>query len=234
MIGTPAVEPFQDTDSAIPAVRGFLHRPASPARGALVLTHGAGSDSNAPLLVALAAAFAARGLVVLRCDLPYRQARRAGPPHPGGAPRDREGLRQAVGALRRLQPGRLFLGGQSYGGRQASMLVTEAPELADALLLLSYPLHPPGRSSQLRTEHFPRLRTPTLFAHGSTDPFGSVDELERARALIPARTALIVIDGAGHGLGRGARAFGPGTHMVERVADGFLAFVAEQTVAGGG
>lgn len=220
-------EPFHEAESGVPDVRGFLHRPASPARAGLVLTHGAGSDSNAPLLVALAGAFAARALVVLRCDLPYRQARRSGPPHPGGAARDREGLKRAVEALGRLQPGRLFLGGQSYGGRQASMLAAEAPEIAGALLLLSYPLHPPGRPLQLRTAHFPRLRTPTLFAHGSMDPFGSVDELERARALIPARTALVAIEGGGHGLGRGARASRPLADTVERVVEEFLGFAID-------
>jgi uncharacterized protein len=179
------------------------------------------------MLVVLAAALAARGLAVLRCDLPYRQARRTGPPHPADAARDREGLRRAVEVLRRRYPGRIFLGGQSYGGRQASMLAAEEPGLADALLLLSYPLHPPGRATLLRTAHFPRLRTPAFFAHGSADPFGSVGELEAARGLIPAHSALIVIEGAGHGLGRGGRAPGPAAGTVERIVDGFLAFAGE-------
>jgi len=105
------------------------------------------------------------------------------------------------------------------------MLVADGPQLADSLLLLSYPLHPPGRPSQLRTAHFPRLRTPTLFAHGSADPFGSLDELEAARALVRAPTALIAIDGAGHGLGRGARASRPAAITVDRIVEGLLAFV---------
>ncbi len=220
-----AAEPLHDAVSGEPAVRGFLHRPASPAGAGLVLTHGAGSDCNAPLLVALGTAFAARGLTVLRCDLPYRQTRPTGPPSPGSAARDREGLRRAIELIRRISPGRILLGGLSYGGRQASMLVAEGPPLADSLLLLSYPLHPPGRPSQLRTAHFPRLRTPTLFAHGSADPFGSLDELEAARALVPAPTALIAIDGAGHGLGRGARASRPPAVTVDRIVEGLLAFV---------
>jgi predicted alpha/beta-hydrolase family hydrolase len=225
--GTPAIETLHDTTAGESPVRGYLHRPASTARAGVVLTHGAGSNGNAPLLVALGAALAARGLVVLRCDLPYRQARRTGPPHPGDAARDREGLKRAVDLLQRRYPGRIFLGGQSYGGRQASMLAAEESDLADALLLLSYPLHPPGRATQLRTAHFPGLRTPTLFAHGSADPFGSLEEVEAARHLIPAGTVLIAIEGAGHGLGRGGRAPGPAAGTVERIVDGFLAFVGE-------
>jgi predicted alpha/beta-hydrolase family hydrolase len=96
--------------------------------------------------------------------------------------------------------GRAFLGGVSYGGRQASMLVAAEPSLVDGLLLLSYPLHPPGRPEQLRTAHLPELRTPTLFVSGSRDAFGSIDQLEAAIKLIPAPTKLFPIEGAGHGL----------------------------------
>src|SRR5436853_7865612 len=133
-----------------PAVRGFLHRPAKPCGDALVLTHGAGGNANAPLLVALAEAFAETGLMVLRCDLPSRQARPHGPARGNGA-EDREGLRRAVEFCRSIMPGRIFLGGASYGGRQASMLAAEDSTICDGLLLLSYPLHPPGRPEQLRT-----------------------------------------------------------------------------------
>ena len=173
----------------------------------LVLTHGAGSNANHPLLITLATMFAARGITVLRCDLPFRQARRAGPPRAGSGETDREGLRRAVNALRALmaasdtgRAGRIYLGGHSYGGRQASTLAAESPGLADALLLLSYPLHPPLKPSQLRVGHFAALRTPAMFVHGSTDPFGTADELRRALRAIPARTSLVVIEGAGHDL----------------------------------
>jgi predicted alpha/beta-hydrolase family hydrolase len=209
-----------------PTVRGVLHRPASPARDGLVLTHGAGGNCGAPLLVALGDAFAAAGVTVLRCDLPYRQARPKGPPFPSGAARDRDGLRQAVRELRWILPGRVFVGGQSYGGRQASMLAADEPGLADGLLLLSYPLHPPGRVQELRTDHFSRLRTPALFAHGSLDPFGSLDEIEAARPAIAAPTSVIAIDGAGHGLGRGTRAPWPAADTIARIVTAFVAFVA--------
>jgi predicted alpha/beta-hydrolase family hydrolase len=196
----PAPVPFADQAEADPAVRGWLHAPAVPAAGALVLTHGAGSDCRAPLLVAMAEAFARHGVLTLRCDLPYRQASPAGPPSPATAARDRAGLRRAVLAVRVLAGGRVFLGGHSYGGRQASLLAADEPELADALLLLAYPLHPPRRPAERRTAHFPRLKTRALFVHGSRDPFGAIVMLRAALALIPTRTALLAIDGAGHAL----------------------------------
>jgi len=80
------------------------------------------------------------------------------------------------------------------------MVAAEDSSLAAGLLLLSYPLHPPGKPAQLRTGHFPSLRTPALFVHGTRDPFGSVDELREAIKLIPAAARLQVVEGAGHGV----------------------------------
>jgi predicted alpha/beta-hydrolase family hydrolase len=215
--------PFADESPPAPAVHGLLHAPSGAPRDGLVLTHGAGSDCRAPLLVALAEAFATRGVTVLRCDLPYRQASPTAPPSPATAPRDREALRRAVLAVRRLAPGRVFLGGHSYGGRQASMLAAEAPELVDALLLLAYPLHPPRRPAERRTAHFPALRTPALFVQGTRDPFGGVSELRTALALIPARTALLAVDGAPHGLLRGRVAPSSTSDPVPEIVRAFLA-----------
>ncbi len=181
-------------------VRGSLHLPAAANGDGITLAHGAGSNADAPLLKSLADEFAGCGLTVLRLDLPFRQLRPHGPPGPGDAARDREGLRKAVHNLRGIISGRIFLGGHSYGGRQSTILAAEDPALADALLLLSYPLHPPRRKTELRTSHFPQLRTPALFVHGTRDPFGSVEELREALKLIPARTELLPLDGKGHDL----------------------------------
>jgi predicted alpha/beta-hydrolase family hydrolase len=196
----PSPEPFVDT-AVDPHVRGFLHRPATPAGDGLVLTHGAGSNSRAALLVALSDVFAEAGLTVLRCDLPYRQNRPYGPPRPGDAARDREGLKNAVAALRMWVSGRMFLGGHSYGGRQSTMLCADQPGVVEGLLLLSYPLHPPRKPDQLRVQHLPKLETPALFVHGTRDPFGAPEELESALSLIPAKTRLLRIESAGHDLG---------------------------------
>ncbi len=207
-------------DSADPPVQGVLHDPGEPAGDGIVLTHGAGSSCEAPLLVDLAGVFEARGIAVLRCDLPYRQARPHGPPLRGADERDRAGLRRAVDVLRASVRGRVFLGGHSYGGRQATLLAASEPSLVSALLLLSYPLHPPDRPAQLRTAHFPRLRTPALFVQGSRDPFGSIEDLRTALGLIPARTELVPIEGAAHDL----RA----KSVAQTVASAFLEFLSEQ------
>jgi uncharacterized protein len=190
---------FNDTRKE-PAVRGFLHTPENANGNALVLAHGAGGNCESKLLVAVSGAFCDAGFLVLRINLPFRQQRPFGPPSPGGAARDREGLQRAVELMRSKTSGKLFLGGHSYGGRQSTMLAAEKPGLADGLLLFSYPLHPPRKPLQLRTAHFPSLKTPSLFVHGSRDPFGLLEELRPALELIPARHELMPVEGGGHDL----------------------------------
>lgn len=194
-----SIQEFSDF-SAEPAVRGFLHEPARPNGNGLALTHGAGANCQSKLLTALAGAFTDAGFLVLRFDLPFLQSRPHGPPFPAMAQRDREGLRRAAAILREKVSGKVFLGGHSYGGRQATMVAAEQPDVAAGLLLLSYPLHPPRKPLELRTAHFPQLRTPALFVHGSRDPFGSQEEMRSALTLIPGRNELLEIEGAGHDL----------------------------------
>lgn len=200
MSGVSSFESFSDS-SVDPSIRGFLHHPANSNGDGLVLTHGAGANCRSSLLIAIAEGFANAGFTVLRCDLPFRQLRPFGPPHPGQNARDQEGLKRAVEALRKKVSGKVFLGGHSYGGRQATVLCADEPELADGLLLLSYPLHPPRKPEQLRTQHFPKLRTRSLFIHGTRDPLGLIEEMKAALKLIPGTTRLLPIEGAGHDLG---------------------------------
>jgi predicted alpha/beta-hydrolase family hydrolase len=181
-------------------VRGFLYVPETSSGDGLVLTHGAGSNCQSPLLRALANVFCESGMTVLRCDLPFRQSRAQGPPQRGSAECDQQGLRRALESIRQMVPGRVFLGGHSYGGRQGTLLAASVPGLMDGLLLLSYPLHPPKRPSELRTAHFPSLQTPALFVSGTRDGFGTIEEMTAAVKLIPARTRLVPIEGAGHEL----------------------------------
>ncbi len=191
---------FWDAPQSEVPVRGFLHRSTNLDGDCLVLTHGAGANCDSPLMVALAGAFCDSGLTVLRCDLPFRQLRSHGPPQRGSSERDQHGLRAAIASMRRQISGRVFLGGHSYGGRQASILAASEPGLVDQLLLLSYPLHPPQRPGELRTGHFPDVRTPAMFVHGTRDGFGSIDEMVAALKLIPARTELVPVTAAGHEL----------------------------------
>jgi predicted alpha/beta-hydrolase family hydrolase len=183
-------------------IRGTIHRPEQESGDALVLTHGAGSASDSPLLVRLAESFAGNGHLVLRYDLPFRIEGKQ--PNPKNAIRDREGVHAAIAAARKMVRGRVIAGGHSYGGRQTAMLAAERPGAADGLLLLSYPLHPPGKPDQKRTDYFPGLRTPALFVHGTRDPFGSIEELREAISAIPARTDLLAVEGAAHDLKRAA------------------------------
>ncbi len=196
------IEPFSSG-----SVQGFLHRPASPPAAGLVLTHGAGANCESPLLLAAANAFAEAGICVLRFDLPFRRRKRFGPPSPATSAEDRNALRDAARQLRsRLSlPMSLpiWIGGHSYGGRQATILAAEDPAVADRLLLFSYPLHPPNKPAQSRTGHFATLHTPALFIHGTNDPFGTMEELRAALTLIPAPTDLIPVEKAGHDLRKG-------------------------------
>ena len=131
------------------------------------------------------------------------QRRASGPPSPARAVEDRAGIREAVLRMRSLVKGRVVVAGHSYGGRQSSMLAAEEPDLADGLMLMSYPLHPPGKPSQMRTGHFLSLRIPSLFVSGTKDSFGTVAEIRTAMELIPAATRLVPIEGAGHDLAKG-------------------------------
>lgn len=196
----PTIEEFADRSNPEVSVQGFLHRPTTSNVNGLVLTHGAGANCQTLLLTSFAEAFCAEGLTVLRCDLPFRQTRPHGPPARGSAERDQKGLQAAVASMRALVKGEVFLGGHSYGGRQASLVSADKPGLVERLLLLSFPLHPPKRPEVLRSAHFPSLRTPALFVHGARDGFGTPEEMDVALGLIPVPTRLILVAGAGHEL----------------------------------
>jgi predicted alpha/beta-hydrolase family hydrolase len=102
--------------------------------------------------------------------------------------------------MREQKSSQVFLGGHSYGGRQATVLVSEELQLVDGLLVFSYPLHPPRKPNELRISHFSKLTTPTFFVHGTRDPFGTITEMTSALELIPAPHSLLEVDGAGHDL----------------------------------
>ena len=142
-------------------------------------------------------ALSALGVVVERMDFPYRKAGRRAPDR---APKLIAAVVEETEALR-PRVARLALGGRSMGGRMCSMAVADGLE-ADALILVSYPLHPPGRPDRLRTEHFAAIEVPCLFVSGTRDAFGRPDELEAATAAIPGSVTHHWIEGADHGLRR--------------------------------
>jgi hypothetical protein len=183
-------------------IAGIAHEPDGAPRGVVVLTHGAGGDRESPLLQQVCDEWAQRGWLAVRYNLPYRRRRPTGPPS-GSAAADRAGIVEAITLCRTLTDGPLIAGGHSYGGRQASMVVAgrEAhPVKVDVLTVFSYPVHPPGKPERARTEHLPDIRVPTVFTHGTSDPFGTPDELRAAAALISGTSAVVEIASARHDL----------------------------------
>ncbi|GAB3027809.1 alpha/beta hydrolase family protein [Mycobacterium bourgelatii] len=181
-------------------IAGVAHQPDNTPQGVVVLTHGAGGNRDAKLLQQVCDEWARQGWLAVRYNLPYRRRRPKGPPS-GSAATDREGIREAITLCRSLADGPLIAGGHSYGGRQTSMVVAEGETPVHVLTLFSYPVHPPGKPERARTEHLPDITVPTVFTHGTSDPFGTIAELRDAAALIAAPTEVVEISGARHDLG---------------------------------
>lgn len=180
-------------------IAGIAHEPDGAPEGVVVLTHGAGGNRDAVLLQQVCDEWAQRGWLAVRYNLPYRRRRPRGPPS-GSAAADRAGIVEAITLCRGLADGPLIAGGHSYGGRQTSMVVAAGEAAVDVLTLFSYPVHPPGKPERTRTEHLPDITVPTVFTHGTSDPFGTPDELRAAAALITGTTAVVEIASARHDL----------------------------------
>jgi predicted alpha/beta-hydrolase family hydrolase len=170
--------------------------PTAPVAGVL-LTPGAGASRDHHSLVAVEEALAAlpTPVPVRRVDFPYRLAGRRMPDRPpvavGHVRAEAEAFAQELGTT----ADRIVLGGRSYGGRMCSMAVAEGLPAA-GLVLVSYPLHPPGKPERLRTEHLPDLHVPTLVVSGRTDPFATPDELTEHLASIPGPVTRVELPGA--------------------------------------
>ena len=155
----------------------------------LLLTPGASATRDHPSLVAIDRALTADGVVVERIDLPSSR--------PG--PKVLDTIRGAATALAARAAGGVLLGGRSFGGRMCSVAVADGLPAA-GLVLVSYPLHPPGRPDNARVEHLPRLHVPCLFVSGTRDAFATPDELAAATATIPGPVTRVWIEGGDHGL----------------------------------
>jgi predicted alpha/beta-hydrolase family hydrolase len=171
-----------------------------PKRGAdraVLLAHGAGADMNAATLTTVADALAAAKVPSLRFNFPYKAAGRRSPDRP---PVLEAAVREAAAELARVAKvpvERVVYGGRSMGGRIGSMVAAEDGALG--LVLLGYPLHPPGKATQLRVEHFPRLRMPALFVSGTRDAFGTPDELRRETKKLRGPVSFHWIETGDHG-----------------------------------
>jgi predicted alpha/beta-hydrolase family hydrolase len=175
-----------------------------PKRGAdraVLLAHGAGADMNAAALTVVADALADARVPTLRFNFPYKSAGRRSPDRPAVL---EAAAREAAAELSRrtkLAPERLVLGGRSMGGRICSLVAADAddPVPALGLVLLGYPLHPPGKPDRLRVDHFPRLRMPVLFASGTRDNLASPAELRQQVKAVKGRVSFHWIESGDHG-----------------------------------
>ncbi len=183
----------------------------------VVLTPGASAGRDQPALVAIDRAVSVTGVTVERIDFPYRLQGRRAPDKPPVLVAAAASAARALADALRVPQDAIALGGRSMGGRMCSMAVAEGLPAA-ALILVSYPLHPPGKPENARTAHFDAIGVPCLFVSGTRDAFGTPDELVAATAAIPGEVTHVWIEGGDHGL-RGKD---------ERVAGSVVAWLSER------
>ncbi len=179
----------------------LVYRADGEADASLILAHGAGAGQRSAFMIAFAEGIAALGIDVVTFDFQYIMAKRR---LPDRGPVLEACYRDVIATVReRLESSRrfLFIGGKSMGGRIATQVAAADPHLpATGLVLLGYPLHPPGRASQLRAAHLPAIARPMLFVQGSRDTFGTPSELGPVLAGLAPAPALHVVAGGDHSL----------------------------------
>jgi predicted alpha/beta-hydrolase family hydrolase len=184
-------------------VSGRVSRPeAGRATGvAAVIAHGAGGDMHTSFLQTVAQGLAARGILTVRMNFPYVEARRSAPDR---MPVLEETIRATIAFARAEGARTIVIGGKSMGGRAASHVAAAGDDIA-GLVLLGYPLHPSGEPEKLRTEHLPRIRVPCLFVEGTRDTLCRLDLFFPAIAEMRTAVSLHVIEGGDHSFHTPAR-----------------------------
>jgi predicted alpha/beta-hydrolase family hydrolase len=200
---------------------GIVRRAPSP-RAAIVLAHGAGSKQVHPWMVTIGDRLTTRGFDVVTFDFLYAHAGRKLPDRNDVLESTWRAVLDHVRAHPGVHQGRLFIGGKSMGGRIATQVAAAggAGDIA-GLVLLGYPLHPPGKPDKLRAEHLPRVPAPMLFVQGERDAFGTPDELRPILAGLE-RATLFVVEGGDHSLATRKRTGADA--IFDRVADAIGAF----------
>ena len=187
------------TEITIPLQAGVttaLAYRAEKSTAALILGHGAGAGQRHPFMIAFAQGISALGIDVITFNFPYmEQGRRL----PDGGPVLEACYRKVIATVSEQWDRPLFIGGKSMGGRIATQVIASDPNVPVAgLVLLGYPLHPPGRPNQLRDKHLFAIARPMLFVQGSRDTFGTPVELARVLARIGPAPELHVVEGGDH------------------------------------
>src|ERR1700690_476023 len=201
----------------------LLYR-AREARAALLLAPGAGAPQTHPWMVAVAGALSDRGLDVITFNFLYAEAGRRAPDKNDVLEATWRAAIDAVGARSDVGRERLLIGGKSMGGRIATQVAAQGDVDGAGLVLLGYPLHPPGRPRQLRAAHLPSVRAPMLFVQGSRDPFGTPAELAPIVETLARGTRLFVVEGGDHSLGVPKRSGETLEMVIARVADEIARF----------
>lgn len=232
-----------DTVTAVRyAAAGAAAAPAAGAGGGarsplLVLAHGAGAPQSHPFMVAAAEGLAARGVTVVTFDFVYTEKKKK---LPDRAPRLESCWRAVLAAVRAREPGAaVLIGGKSMGGRIASQIAAgEASEPGAAteaglagLVFLGYPLHPPGKPTQLRAAHLPKVSAPMLFVQGEKDAFGTPDELRPVLAGSGAGARVVVVPGGDHSFKVPKRGGVTQAEVMARLLDEVAAFAQERARA---
>jgi len=168
-------------------------------RTAIILAHGAGQGMHSPFMTYFHTEFANRGYLSVRFNFDYMDAKRHMPdPQPKLQARYRSVVAEVVAEYK---PSRVIIGGKSMGGRVASYIAGDTPGVG-GLVFLGYPLHPPGKTDQLRDEHLYALSLPVLFISGTKDTFARRDLLENVVEKIGKRATLVWVEGGDHSLKR--------------------------------
>lgn len=181
----------------VSAVVAHPDRHATGRATAVILAHGAGNDMNAAFLSAVHEGLAACGYMTVKFNFPYKESGRRAP-DPASVLEDCYArVVEAIHNDQQIAPRHLVIGGKSLGGRIASHLAAHGEEVA-GLIFLGYPLHPAGKTDQLRVAHLDKIRAPMLFFAGTRDPLCRLDLLKRTIEHLPAPTDLHIIEGGDH------------------------------------
>jgi predicted alpha/beta-hydrolase family hydrolase len=209
--------------------RRYAAAPSIGAHAALVLAHGAGAPQTHPWMVRMAGALASRGLEVFTFNFLYAESRRRVPDKNALLEETWRAAARAVRALSEAATRNLFIGGKSMGGRIATQVAAVGPGAIPSLaglVLLGYPLHPPGRPDKPRCSHLEHVQAPMLFVQGSRDAFGTPAELEPiAKPLASRGTRIFVIEGGDHSLVPPKSAGLDIEQITARVADEIVHFI---------
>src|SRR4051812_31630611 len=189
-------EPLHIAVSPSETVAATVYAAPSRASTTFILAHGAGANQSSPFMVKLATALAGRGVRTITFNFVYSEQKRR---IPDPAPKLEACYRKVIEAVRaRGSAGKLVIGGKSMGGRMASHLAAAGDEGIAGLIMLGYPLHPPGRPDKLRVAHLEHITVPTLIVQGAKDSFGTPDELRPYLEQLKGPVELYVVDDADH------------------------------------